>query len=70
MPFPPGVTENIVFTFFPISTMVRAGHRIRISLAGADADYYERVSVQGATTYTFSFGGNAPSYVDLLIVAP
>lgn len=69
-PMPAGGAEDISFTFFPISAMIRAGHRIRISLAGADIDFYERVPAEGTPTYTFFLGGEAPSYVDLPVVGP
>ena len=39
----PGVAERLVFALLPVSWTLKRGSRLRISLAGADADHFPQV---------------------------
>ena len=38
LPLIPGEVSDLHFGLFPISALIRKGHRIRIAIAGADQD--------------------------------
>jgi len=62
---PDGVTV-FSFTLSPISVVVRRGHRIRLAIAGADADTFERLPASGDTpVYTLMRDRSHPSYVGI-----
>jgi predicted acyl esterase len=44
----PGEITEITFELMPVSVVVRAGHRLRIAIAGADADTLRRIPEEGA----------------------
>ena len=56
------------FDLLPISYQFRRDHRIRISIAGADAGHFNAPSPQ-PTHFEISTSGMMPSYVELPIVA-
>jgi hypothetical protein len=43
VPMEPGNAEQIQFSLFAASLLLRKGHRVRIALAGADRDNFERL---------------------------
>ncbi len=49
-PLPPGQPTELVFDLHPTSTVFNAGHRIRVTVMGADADNTERPPVDGTPT--------------------
>jgi len=46
----PGQTMEITFDLLPIAALLRAGQRLRLALAGADADAFARIPEEGAAT--------------------
>jgi uncharacterized protein len=52
LPLRPAQVVELKFSLMPISALLRAGHRIRIALAGADADTFARIPNAGPLTYT------------------
>jgi uncharacterized protein len=68
MPMVPGETTQLSFALFPTSALIKPGHKIRISLAGADKDFYTRVPEVGTPVWNLSLGRDAPSFIDLPIV--
>ncbi|MGH9186793.1 MAG: CocE/NonD family hydrolase [Acidimicrobiales bacterium] len=60
----PGEPARLDFTLWPISALVRAGHRLRIEIAGADAGLFRRVPDTGDAMLTFHLGP-AGSTIDL-----
>jgi putative CocE/NonD family hydrolase len=70
MPLVPGQVTTLSFPLLPTSVLFRAGHRIRISIAGADKDSFARLPAAsaGPVTITVSRGGDEPSFVDLPVV--
>jgi hypothetical protein len=48
--------------------LIRKGHKIRISIAGADKDTFERYPSEGIPTYTIQRNKNFPSFIDIPII--
>ncbi|HJU64323.1 MAG TPA: CocE/NonD family hydrolase [Gemmatimonadaceae bacterium] len=69
-PLVPGELATLTFPLLPTSVLFRRGHRIRISLAGADRDSFKRLPTaqQGDVTITVARGGDQPSYIELPVV--
>ena len=59
-----GETVKLVFDLLPISYLFKKDHRIRISIAGADAGHFNLPSPQ-PTHFDISTSGIAPSYIEL-----
>ena len=68
MPLVPGEAATLTFQLLPTSVLFKAGHRIRVAIAGADKDTFLRLPAQGDVTITVSRGGSEPSFVDLPVV--
>lgn len=64
-PMTPGEVEQVRFDLLPTSALLRAGHRLRIALAGTDASHFELLPGDGEATYTVHRDASRPSYVDL-----
>lgn len=69
-PLIPGQVATLTFQLQATSVLLRAGHRIRISIAGADQGTFLRIppKAQGDVTLSVSRGGSEPSFIDLPIV--
>lgn len=63
-PLVPGEPARLDFTLWPISALLRAGHRLRIEIGGADAGLFRRVPDTGDATLTFHLGPDG-SRIDL-----
>jgi uncharacterized protein len=68
LPMVPGEMTELNFALFPTSALVKPGHKIRISIAGADKDFYARVPERGNPVWSVSLGASAPSFIDLPVV--
>lgn len=68
LPMVPGEMTELAFALFPTSALIKPGHKIRISIAGADKDFYARVPEKGDPVWTVSTGANAPSFIDLPVI--
>lgn len=64
-PLDPGETVELSFDLLPTSYEFPTGHALRLSITGADADYFE--PVEGATTLRIRRGGEHPSVLNLPI---
>ena len=64
MKFYKGETVKLVFDLLPISYQFKKDHRIRISIAGADAGHFNLPSPK-PTHLQISTSGMAPSYIEL-----
>jgi putative CocE/NonD family hydrolase len=51
-PLVPGALTSVSFALLPTSVQFRAGDRIRIAIAGADADSFARVPADGPAAWT------------------
>ncbi len=61
----PGVVATIPFELFATSVRLKAGHRVRLALAGADRAMFAVLPVGAAPTWSVQRGGGAPSWIDL-----
>ena len=65
MPLVPGEVAEIRFRLWPTSVLFRQGHRIRVALAGADADTFDRLPESGEVTWTLHRGADRRSFIEL-----
>ena len=67
-PLVPGEPFELQFTLWPTSVHFAEGHRIRIALAGADADTFDPIPAEGETTWTISVNAEEASWIELPVV--
>jgi putative CocE/NonD family hydrolase len=65
LPLIPGKPAELKFSMWPTSVLLRKGHRIRIALAGADANSFRRYPPSGDVTWTVYRESNQASYLEL-----
>lgn len=65
LPVQPGQYLDLVVELLPVSALLRAGHRIRVAVAGHDAACFARYGPPGET-FTLELGANA--YLDLPVL--
>jgi len=65
LPLVPGETAGVVITLFPISTVFKKGHSIRIAIAGHDDALKDRYPKEGAPVLTVERNSASPSHVVL-----
>jgi putative CocE/NonD family hydrolase len=70
MPLVPGEVAEIRFRMWPTSALVGEGHRIRLAIAGADADTFDRLPAEGDVTLTVHRGRERSSFIDLPTLTP
>jgi hypothetical protein len=66
----PGEPVQLVFAFLPASYIFKAGHRIRISVAGSDYRERDRAPVSPAPVLSIYNTPSNPSYISLPIINP
>ncbi len=64
-PLVPGEVAEITFDLLPISTIVRAGHRIRVAIAGHDKDTFVRYPAEGTPVLRVQRNAQYASWIDL-----
>jgi putative CocE/NonD family hydrolase len=65
----PGERMELSFDLFPISWLFRAGHAIRVAIAGADRDNFLPVPTGDAPLMAVLHGPNSPSRIQLPVMA-
>lgn len=65
-PLQPGTVEELAFDLFPISWHFAAGHRVRLAIAGGDADHFKRID--GAATLAVRHGSTHLSCLELPVI--
>jgi putative CocE/NonD family hydrolase len=65
-PMVPGVAEDVTLAISPIAALIRTGHSLRVTIAGADANNLERLPAKGDVTLTIERG--AGTYVEVPVV--
>lgn len=68
-PLPP-LPSELVFNLMPTSYLVKTGHRIRLTITGADRDTAQTPMPSPAPTVAIMRGGSYASYVTLPIIPP
>lgn len=61
----PGVAERMEFALLPISWVLKKGSRLRISIAGADADHFPQIPQGRPPLLKFVVGGEQASHIDI-----
>ncbi|MEO8448613.1 MAG: CocE/NonD family hydrolase [Gemmatimonadota bacterium] len=65
MPLVPGERTNVSFALYAVSVRVKAGHRIRVAIAGHDDAAFTRVPVDGAPVITIFSEKSAASLIEI-----
>ena len=61
----PGVAETVRFALLPVSWTLQPGSRLRVAIAGADADHFAQVPHGRPPRLEFTLGGEHASFIDL-----
>lgn len=61
----PGVAETVRFALLPVSWTLQAGSRLRLAIAGTDADHFAQVPHGRPPRLEFTLGGGNASFVEL-----
>ncbi len=64
-PLTPGEPAEIAFELLPTSYLFGAGHRIRVAIAAADSDHFERIPQTGPLRLTLHRSAARPSRITL-----
>jgi putative CocE/NonD family hydrolase len=64
-PLLPGELTELRFKLQPTAALVRAGHRLRVAIAGHDADTFVRIPAEGDVSITVRRDGEFPSGVEI-----
>ena len=67
-PMPVGEAVEVTFRLWPVAALIRAGHRLRVAIAGADADTFDLLPADGDITFTVHHGGEDGSRIELPVV--
>ena len=67
-PMLPGAVTEITFGLLPTSVLIRAGHRIRVAIAGHDAGLFARIPETGDPVITMQRNSVYASGIDLPVV--
>ena len=65
LPLIPGEPAEITFGLQPISALVRAGHRLRVGLAGCDRDTFTPVPAEGKPEWWIFRNAERASWIEL-----
>jgi uncharacterized protein len=69
LPLVPGQVAELSFELLPTSVLIRKGHRVRVAIAGADKDTFQRIPETGDAVITIERNRNHASYLDLPVVS-
>jgi putative CocE/NonD family hydrolase len=65
MKMQPGQIAEVSFPAFPVAALLRQGHRLRVAIAGADADTFHRYSEGRDDAFTVERSTVRPSGIDV-----
>jgi putative CocE/NonD family hydrolase len=65
LPVKPGEPMRIRFALNPTAAFIRQGHRLRLAIAGADANVFQRYPEVGSERFEFTLGGTTPSLIEV-----
>ncbi len=65
LPVKSGKAMDMQFALFPTAALLRAGHRLRVAIAGADADTFHRYSDAKADSFKIRRGGSVGSSIEV-----
>lgn len=64
-PMVPGEVAEVRFALLPTSVLIRAGHRLRLGIAGHDRDTFVRIPESGTPVWTVAHNRLQASYIDV-----
>ena len=64
-PLVPGEVTEIQLNLYATSVLIEAGHSLRVAIAGADADTFDRYPVEGTPVWTVQHNSIYPSSIEL-----
>jgi predicted acyl esterase len=64
-PMPAGSFQEVTLGLHPISVLLRAGHSLRVALAGHDASSFARVPSSGTPTWSVAHDAEHASRIEL-----
>ena len=64
-PLVPGEVAEVKFNLYPTSVQIKAGHRLRVAVAGHDASVFDRYPAQGTPLLSVQRNNIYPSHVEL-----
>lgn len=64
-PVVPGQVMELRFPLLPTAVLIRKGHRLRLAIAGADADTFRRYPAKGESRFQIHHGGRYASSIEL-----
>ena len=67
-PMPPGEVVEVTFKLWPTSVQIKKGHSLRVAIAGADRQTFDRVPKRGTPTLTVHRSASQSSFVSLPVV--
>lgn len=68
LPMVPHQKATVQFKMWATSVLIKKGHRLRIAIAGADKDMFDRIPKKGTPTYTIFRNAKTRSFVELPII--
>ena len=68
-PMPADSSVTVEVALWPIAALIRQGHRVRLAIAGADADMFDPLPQDGPATLTVHRGGEEASRLTLPVVS-
>jgi len=68
LPLVPDKIAKLTFELQPTSVLVKKGHRIRIAIAGADMDNFDRIPAEGNPVISVSHSKKYASFIELPVV--
>jgi putative CocE/NonD family hydrolase len=69
LPMPPGELQEVTIGLHPTSVLLRAGHSIRVALAGHDASTFARTPSSGAPVWSVAHDPEHPSRIALPVAS-
>jgi len=65
LPVRPGEVMEVKFALLPTAALIRKGHRLRLAIAGHDADTFRRYPAAGPASFDIHYGARTPSAIDV-----
>ncbi|ATQ44586.1 CocE/NonD family hydrolase [Caulobacter mirabilis] len=65
LPVKPGEVMEVKFALLPTAALIRKGHRLRLAIAGHDADTFRRYPLEGPASFDIHYGGRTPSVFEV-----
>ncbi|HPE29806.1 MAG TPA: CocE/NonD family hydrolase [Parvularculaceae bacterium] len=65
LPVTPGEIMQLEFALNPVAVLIKKGHRLRVAIAGADADVFRRYPESGPEQFAIAVGGAKPSHIEI-----